>query len=129
MIAPGSVVAERSGVVVPGVDASRVSFRSMSAPLAAFVSARAAAITLGRTVFIRPDAYETVIAGTHPELVAHELVHVRQWIDDGPVMFLTRYACDYLRLRILGCDHDTAYRGIGYEWSAYSEAAHIVARP
>lgn len=129
MTVPGSIVAERSGVRVPGVDASTVTFRRMPGPMVGLAAGRAAALTLGRTVFVRPDVHAAVIGGGRPELVAHELVHVRQWDEAGPVVFLVRYLRDYLRLRVLGCDHDAAYRAIGYEWSAYAEAAHIVERP
>lgn len=49
----------------------------------------AAAVTLGRTIIVSPDARLT------PMLLAHELVHVRQWRDDA--LFPVRYALASLR--------------------------------
>lgn len=93
------------------------------------IGSRADAMTLYRTVLIHPAIWDDVEAGRRRELIAHELVHVRQWVEDGPFRFLTRYLGDYLTLRALGCRHDAAYRNIRYEWAAYSEAGNIVQRP
>ena len=128
MIATGAVVAERSGVSVPGVDPARVRFRRMPTWLADALPSRVRAITLRRTVLVHRDIFEEVVSGAMPELVAHELIHVRQWLDEGVVRFTARYVADYLVLRALGCRHDDAYRHIRFEWAAYSGAAHIVAR-
>jgi hypothetical protein len=125
----GSVVASRAGVVVPGIEASHVVFVRMPAWLVPLTTGRVAAMTLGRVVLVDPAILADVADGSRPELVAHELIHVRQWSEDGAIRFLRRYLGDYLRLRLLGCDHEAAYRGIGYEWSAYAEAHHMVHRP
>jgi hypothetical protein len=98
----------------------------MPAAMLTLMGSRAKAITLGSTVFVHPDVFSDVVEGRRPELVAHELVHVRQWADDGVPVFLLRYFRDYVRLRLIGCSHDIAYRGVGYEWAAYTEARHIV---
>lgn len=129
MIVPGSVVATRSRVEVDGVDPAAVTFRPIPSSLVPVLTGRVLAITLGRVVWVHPDALGSVIAGDEPELVAHELIHVRQWSEDGVVAFLARYLVDYLRLRVLGCGHHDAYRHIRYEWAAYSGATHIVRRP
>ena len=129
MSLPGSVVAGRAGVVVPGVDASRVMFVRMPRWFRPLTVGRVDAMTLGRVVLVDPATMGAVADGSVPELVAHELIHVRQWSESGAVRFVLRYVREYVRLRILGCDHDTAYRGIGYEWAAYAEAHHIVPRP
>ena len=86
-------------------------------------------MTVDRLVLIHPAVWEDIETGRRPELVAHELVHVRQWADEGPVRFLAGYLGDYLRFRILGCRHRDAYRHIRYEWAAYAEARNIVQRP
>lgn len=49
----------------------------------------AAAVTLGRTIVVGPRARLT------PDLLAHELVHVRQWRDDA--LFPLRYSLATLR--------------------------------
>ncbi len=129
MIVDGSLVTARSGVAVDGVDPSRVVFRPIPRWLLPLFAGAVRAITFDRTVLVHPEFFDEVVAGDSPELVAHELIHVRQWAEAGVVTFLVRYVADYLRLRVLGCGHDDAYRHIGYEWAAYSGAAHIVQRP
>ena len=94
--------------------------------LVLITGSRAAAITLGPVVLVRPDLFDAVVEGERAELVAHELIHVRQWRSAGVVGFVRKYFGDYLRLRLLGLGHDDAYRRIGYEWEAYAEASHIV---
>lgn len=51
--------------------------------------APAAAVTLGRTIVVRPGVRLT------PALLAHELTHVRQWRSDP--LFPVRYAAATLR--------------------------------
>ncbi len=76
------------------------------------VAPGAAATTLGRFVFIRPDALGSA------RLVRHELVHVRQWRQLGVVGFLRRYLGAYLRWRARGYPHWAAYRRIPQEIEA-----------
>jgi Domain of unknown function (DUF4157) len=99
----------------------------MPSAMQSLLRGRATAITLGKVIFILPDRFDRVVAGDDAELLAHELIHVRQWADDGVRRFLTRYVSDYLRLRCWGLDHDRAYRHIRYEWEAYAGSRHIVA--
>ncbi len=129
MITPGAVVVSRAAIEVPDVPLDGVTFRPMPPVLERLIGKRASAITIRSTVFVRSDVIDAVVAGSRPELAAHELVHVRQWRQQGSVRFLWRYVSDYLRLRILGLGHDDAYRRIGAEWAAYAEAANIVQRP
>jgi hypothetical protein len=129
VITPGTLVVSRSGIEVPGVPLEGVTFRPMPSVLERLIGKRASAITVRSTVFIRSDTVAAVIAGAKPELTAHELVHVRQWREQGAVGFLCRYLSEYLRLRAFGLGHDDAYRRIGAEWAAYTEAANIVRRP
>lgn len=76
----------------------------------------ASAITLGRVVSVRRRF------AADERLVAHELVHVRQWQAFGVVGFLRRYVGSYLRWRLRGYGHWAAYRRIPLEveaeWSA-----------
>src|SRR5205085_1794846 len=61
---------------------------------------RATAVTLGRRVYWSGDVV--------PELLAHELEHVRQYDRHGMVAFLARYLTDYARGRLRGLSHRDA---------------------
>lgn len=76
------------------------------------VPPQADAITLGKTIVVRTKASE------HDGLMRHELVHVRQFSELGPIRFLTRYVGSYLRLRLSGYNHMAAYRRIPLEVEA-----------
>lgn len=73
------------------------------------------AMTLPGLVFVKRDRLED--PGLAP-LLAHELVHIRQWEEHGVVGFLTRYLVDYLRGRRRGLNHWQAYRQITFEHEA-----------
>jgi hypothetical protein len=71
-----------------------------------------AAMTLGRFVLLRRDhAGDTA-------LLAHELVHVRQWRELGAVRFLWRYLGAYFCGRRNGLSHQRAYEAIPLEIEA-----------
>src|SRR4051794_38583454 len=70
------------------------------------------AMTLGRYVLVR-RGHETNI-----ELIAHELVHVQQWREQGRYGFLRAYLGDYVRGRRSGLGHWDAYRAIDAERDA-----------
>lgn len=72
------------------------------------------AITFGRHVFFRDGL-------PSQSLVAHELVHVRQYAELGIPRFIALYCWDYLVGRLNGLDHKTAYRSIRFEAEAYKE--------
>ena len=76
----------------------------------------AAAITLGRVVSVRRASSDDA------RLLAHELVHVRQWRELGAVRFLARYVGSYLAWRLRGYGHWAAYRRIPLEVEASWEA-------
>jgi hypothetical protein len=74
-------------------------------------------MTLPWGIFVRGD----LLAGDRSalaQLIRHELVHVRQWGELGPLRFLVRYLSEYLRLRRDGLGHQEAYRGISFEREA-----------
>ena len=79
----------------------------------------AAAMTVGRFVLVLAD---TDCDGTRT-LLAHELVHVRQWHELGTVRFLARYLAGYLRQLAHHRHHFRAYRAIPLEVEAYDRAA------
>ncbi len=74
------------------------------------------AITFGRFVFVRRGHEHST------RLIAHELVHVRQYADEGLVRFLLGYVGRYIVLRALGWPHVAAYRRlpaeVHAEWSS-----------
>ncbi|MBL8200309.1 MAG: DUF4157 domain-containing protein [Chromatiales bacterium] len=51
-------------------------------------------------------------------LLAHELVHVRQYRDNGAWRFRWAYLREYLAARLRGQGHDGAYRNISFERAA-----------
>jgi hypothetical protein len=74
-------------------------------------------MTLRRTIFLDP-VYLAASERTSGILLAHELVHVRQWLELGMVGFLWRYAGGYLKGRFSGSSHHEAYLGIELEVEA-----------
>lgn len=76
------------------------------------VAPGADATTLGRFVFVRPDAVGST------RLIAHELVHVRQWRSLGFAGFLRRYLSAYVGWRLRRYPHWAAYRRIPLEIEA-----------
>ena len=71
-----------------------------------------AAITLGRTIFVREGVEIT------ERLVRHELAHVRQVRRLGLPRFLWRYVREYLALRCRGASSSEAYARISFEVKA-----------
>lgn len=71
-----------------------------------------AGITLGKLVIMRSR-------GASDRLLRHELIHVRQFADEGAPRFLARYVGHYLRWRARGYPHMGAYRRIPHEIEAY----------
>jgi hypothetical protein len=72
-------------------------------------------MTLGSTVLMRRDHLGD------ERLLAHELVHVRQWRELGVPRFLWRYLSDYFRGRLRGLNHRDAYLAIPLEVEARAE--------
>ncbi|MFN0028370.1 MAG: DUF4157 domain-containing protein [Acidimicrobiales bacterium] len=79
----------------------------------------AAGMTSGRLIFLRrhepSDGRST--------LIAHELVHVRQFTEMGRLFFLIRYITGYLRNLAALRNHHSAYLAIPEEREAYASAA------
>lgn len=72
--------------------------------------------TLGRLVLMRAEAWGT---DRTDRLVAHELVHVAQWREQGVAGFLRDYLSAYWASRRRGLGHWGAYREIPAEVEAY----------
>lgn len=86
--------------------------------------AGASAIVFGRRVFLSRPAAVCVDGGAADgcRLLAHELAHVAQYRRFGAAPFLGRYVGEYLRGRLGGLDHRTAYRSISFEREAEERA-------
>ena len=123
MIVSATSAALRAGLGEEGSLAEGVRIVSMPRLLRIVVGRRVHAITLGRVIFLKPAVFDRVVSGDEPGLLLHELVHVTQWQDHGVVEFTFRYLTEYVRLRMLGADHDAAYRGVGFEHVAFDVAS------
>ncbi len=74
-------------------------------------------ITIWSLISVRRDVADD------RRLLRHELEHVRQWRQHGPVGFLRRYVGSYLGLRLRGYGHNDAYRRIPLEREAERAAS------
>lgn len=83
-----------------------------------------AGMTLGRTVLVS----KPVEADGNSALLAHELVHVRQWSELGVVGFSARYLGDFARNLGTYRRWSRAYRNIGAEVEARHEATDWLRR-
>jgi hypothetical protein len=79
-----------------------------------------AAMTLGRTVFVRADRVDD------DRLLAHELVHVEQWQAHGRIGFLARYVGGYLWALVRHRRHRAAYLAIPFEAEARERSVRWV---
>jgi Domain of unknown function (DUF4157) len=75
-------------------------------------------MTLGRWILLRSDDRRD---GTS-KLLAHELVHVRQWRELGLALFLWQYLRAYVANLVRLRGHRQAYRAIPLEVEAYDLA-------
>ena len=105
--------------VLPRALASRVRIQRVP-----FLALGSSGMTLGRVVLLRNDA---VYDGSR-KIIAHELVHVRQFYELGLLRFLSRYLKSYVRALCRHRRHRAAYRAIPFEVQAYAEADEWLAR-
>lgn len=101
------------------IDPEHVSIRTPPLWLRPVWPGWAAAMTVVRVVYVRQEVLETWDDQRLARLIAHELVHVRQWRTDGFVGFVRHYLADYVRGRRAKLGHRGAYKAIGYEAEAY----------
>jgi hypothetical protein len=76
------------------------------------------ALTLRRTILFHPDVETEWTDKNLTRLIAHELVHIRQFRQLGFGSFVIRYTFDYLSGRIQGLGHNAAYAAIELEVEA-----------
>ena len=79
------------------VERCRLHFRGLLVNLISLpgLRRRAAAITFGRRVFLRPDHFESLNFPRQVGLLAHELTHVRQYRRFGLVPYFALYLLVY----------------------------------
>jgi hypothetical protein len=77
-----------------------------------FLTPGIAGMTLGRLILLRQGHEHD------RDLIAHELVHVRQWRELGAARFLVRYLGAYARGRWRRLGHRAAYEAIPLEAEA-----------
>ena len=92
---------------VAAIDARRA--RLVTVP---WLTPGVAGMTLGRWILLRRGREDDAA------LIAHELVHVRQWREQGAFRFLALYVGAYLRGRRTGLRHMDAYLAIPAEVEA-----------
>ncbi len=85
---------------------------------------RYAGMTLGTTILLAVDVDEE---GNSP-LLAHELVHVRQWAEQGPVGFSRRYLGSFARGLNLHRNWNRAYLSVEAEAEARRETSEWLQR-
>jgi len=83
-----------------------------------FLPPAADGLTIGRFVFLRGDR----ITRSRSKLIAHELVHVRQFAELGAARFIGRYVSEYVRNLVRTRSHRQAYLDISLEVEARAEA-------
>ena len=110
--------------MVAPVDPDRVDVRPLPrwVPVPHWVGA----VTTPWAIYVRPHLLE----GDRPHLarlLAHELVHARQWQTWGTVPFLVYYLGDYVRGRRRGLDHGAAYQAIRLEAEAAADSDRLAA--
>ncbi len=77
------------------------------------------AVTIGRRIFVPSVArYAALSPRQRAALLAHELVHVRQWQHMGGWRFVQRYLEEYFRTRREGVNTHDPVRGIVLEREA-----------
>lgn len=81
-------------------------------------------MTIGRFVLLRGDR----IQDRSSTLLAHELVHVRQFAELGALKFLIAYVGSYLKNLVSLRNHRAAYLAIPFEVEARREAAEWAQR-
>jgi len=108
--------------IVRSAIASRPSIYVCGGWARVLVAPGASAWTLGRRILVRASQWGR--EGTDL-LVAHELVHVTQWVERGRLSFLASYLGAYLRSRLRGRGHWAAYREIPAEVAAYEIEAVV----
>ncbi len=103
-----------SFVHVPALDRARA-----RVVVVGWLTPGTAGMTLGRWILLRRGHDQD------RELLAHEMVHVRQWRERGLVGFLVAYVGEYLGSRRRGMGHWDAYREISLEVEARTLSAGL----
>lgn len=109
------------------IDPIEVKVRPMPGVLATALGREVSAITILRTVWVEDEVLSGPPDRLH-RLLAHELVHARQWRALGAARFLGRYLSEYVVGRLRGGSHREAYRMISMEAEARTIAESVSRR-
>ena len=96
--------AKRAVVVVDGIPISLIEWSVFPPDVVA--------MTFPTFILIHPNCVEDIY------LLEHEFEHLRQWRCYGPIVFTFRYLFEYLRGRLTGQSHQSAYLNISFEKAA-----------
>lgn len=123
VLAAGGIPESSLRRVMPRVEPASIPVRPAPGWLQAMWLGPVHAMSLPRTIYVRPDLVTdpTSLA----RLVLHELVHVEQWSRYGIIGFVTRYLGGYLAGRVHGLGHSQAYREIPLEEEARRTARNL----
>jgi hypothetical protein len=83
------------------------------------------AVTQGRLIMVDPNILKGDRDGL-ARLVIHELVHVRQFAEQGYLRFMASYIGGYWRARLSGAEHRDSYLGLGAEQEARSVTQQMI---
>lgn len=71
-------------------------------------------VTIGKFIFVKPGHFDRPIS----KLMAHELVHVRQFAELGGITFVSKYVAEYFTHLWKLRSHREAYLAISFEVEA-----------
>jgi hypothetical protein len=111
--------------VMPHVNPALIEVREASPRFTRFWFKGIVGMAFPRVVYLRPDSFAED-RSAQGSLIIHELMHVEQWRRSGPVRFLGRYLGDYVRGRLRGASHESAYRAIRAEEEARAVTRHLL---
>ncbi|MDK1010045.1 MAG: hypothetical protein QGM46_06095 [Actinomycetota bacterium] len=119
MSVAAAIAMKRAGIDADDFDVAGVTLRPMPSWMRVVLGPTVSTITLRRSIFVREDLLLSVVEGGRAGLLVHEFTHVDQWRREGVVSFVGQYAAEYVRNRLIGLDHPTAYRAISFEAAAF----------
>ncbi len=108
------------------VDPSRIPVYRAPWLMRRFWAGPISAMALPWGIYLAPEVLERPLSELGP-LIVHELTHIEQWRQLGPIGWARSYLGDYLRHRRAGAKHFEAYRAVGLEVEARKRASRYTA--
>jgi hypothetical protein len=107
-----------------GLDLNEIKlYEGLPEKITQFAVIDVAAITIWTSIYFAPNQYSGDLDGI--ELVAHELIHVRQWLLNGQIGFPAQYGAEFAKNLRKGMSKKDAEKNISFELEATREAANI----